>query len=226
MVTGVSLKGADAALVLMQEFDGSILPVSFAIKGTYDRLGAIDGIEEDEHARDLLRYFLDREQGGELVIEEAYLRIHEFYPFDSIEQLLHAFERNIRDNPRAALLNRKPVVFGLIARPIWDEIANTEPVPIAQAWKSWEELQPFNRPQLYTKRNPHLNEHVVELATLAHFLRQYAIPWKPAYETSQDYSDDMREYLRLARERFARSPLILTGLRDYERQVGDLLEDE
>jgi len=55
MATGVSLKGADAALVLLHRAAGEYAPISLAIKGNYNRLGAIDGVDEDANTRLVLR---------------------------------------------------------------------------------------------------------------------------------------------------------------------------
>ncbi len=225
MITGVSLKGADAATVLLQHRDGESSPISFAVKGAYNRLGSIDCIEEDEHTQGLVRFFLEAEKNSDFVVHEEYLRTHGTYPFETLEQLLQAFERNIRDNSRAALLHGTPVSFAMIARPIWDEIANSSPLPVELAWSRTSDFRSQKKPQLYSRGDSNLSEHVVEFATVAEFLRANAISWKPAEEASQDYPDDMREYLRLAREKFAKSPMLLTALRDYERQVGDLLVD-
>src|SRR5262245_36531671 len=97
MATGVSLKGADAALVLLQQAAGQYAPVALAIKGNYDRLGSIDGIEEDANTRLVLRFFLGGLQSGAFRVEEDSLTADECFPIRTVEDLLHGFERNMND---------------------------------------------------------------------------------------------------------------------------------
>ena len=104
MITGVSLKGADAVLVTLQRPCGDYFPIALAIKGNDNRLGSIDGIEEDTNSRLVLEFFQAELQTGEFVVDEEYSRARRYYPISTIETLLQAFERNINDNPRAALL--------------------------------------------------------------------------------------------------------------------------
>lgn len=79
MITGVSLKGADAALVLLQPAANGYVPISLAIKGYYNRLGSIDGIEEDANTRLVLRYILDRSGAGAFQVNEQCLAGHECF---------------------------------------------------------------------------------------------------------------------------------------------------
>src|SRR5687768_9189732 len=69
MVTGVSLRGVGAALVLLRRSEGSYFPISLAFFGESDRGGAIDVAEEDTNARLVTAYFADRavlrDQNGE-----------------------------------------------------------------------------------------------------------------------------------------------------------------
>src|SRR5262252_9175675 len=69
MVTGVSLKGSDAAAVLLQKAAGVYRPIALAMKGNYNRLGTIDHISEDANTRLVLKFFLAK-LGGAFVIDE------------------------------------------------------------------------------------------------------------------------------------------------------------
>jgi len=116
MITGVSLKGADAVLVPLQRRCGVYSPIALAIKGNYNRLGSIDGTEEDANSRLVLEFFQAELQTGSFEVEEEYLSACGYYPISTIETLLQAFERNINDNPRAAVLSGLPIIFALISR--------------------------------------------------------------------------------------------------------------
>src|SRR6478672_9094143 len=114
IVSGVSLKGADAALVLLQQTDDAHHPVALAITGNYNRLGSIDGIDEDANTQLVFAYFKRKLASGEFVVDADYLRGHEFYPIEDVERLLGCFERNMNANGSAAVLGGQPVVFALI----------------------------------------------------------------------------------------------------------------
>ena len=60
----------------------------------------------------------------------------------------------------------------------------------------------------------------------ARFLTSRGMAWKPADDPGQDYAEDMREYLAEARRGFSDSAMILAALLAYEREVGDLLEED
>jgi hypothetical protein len=228
MVTGVSLKGADASLVLLQATGSMHSPIALAIKGAYNRLGAIDMIEEDVNTRLVLEFFLGELRSGRFAIEEEYLRARGYYPFRSIEALLQAFERNINDNSHAAVLDGQPVVFALISRVIWDTIARASPLPRQRVQtalrKSFEANAVAER--IYSDSSDALSEHVRELAAVRALLADHRITWAPPSNPAQDYTDDTRQYLAEARRSFADSPVILAGLHEYEREVADLLQGD
>ena len=109
MVSGVSLKGANASLVLLEQTGEVYRPIALAITGNYNRLGSIDGIKEDANTKLVLRYFLGKLRSSEFAVDADYFRGHGCYPIKNIEQLLACFERNINDFPNAAVLNGRPV---------------------------------------------------------------------------------------------------------------------
>src|ERR1700722_14596538 len=97
MATGVSLKGADAALVLLEPLAVGYTPTALAFKGNYDRLGSIDGVKEDANTRLVLRYFLDVLLSRAFTVDEEYLAVSKRFPIRTIEDLLFGFERNMND---------------------------------------------------------------------------------------------------------------------------------
>src|SRR5689334_19056513 len=91
MVTGVSLRGAGAVLAPLQQSDQAYAPITLALKGEYNRLGAIDGIEEEiTNARLILEFFERAREDGHFVVDEGYLESCDCYPFEIIEDLVNA----------------------------------------------------------------------------------------------------------------------------------------
>jgi hypothetical protein len=227
MATGVSLKGTDAALVLLQQADGVHRPIALAITGAYDRLGAIDNIDEDDNTELVRAYFLDKLRSGEFVVDEEYLPADGDEPAEALERLLRGFERNINDSDTTALLHCRPVVFALLCRIVFDAIAKSgapagshtalfrnvfKDVPVAE--------------ELYRGSLTKVFRQLRALSAVSDFLATRRIAWKPPDDPSQHYSDEMREYLSEARRTFRDSEVVLGALKAYQREVGDLLDDD
>jgi hypothetical protein len=226
MVTGVSLKGAGAVLVLLLQAERDYHPIALGIKGSYNRLGSIDSIAEDANTQLVLDYFLARLEDGAFVVDADYLASHQFYPFDDIERLLGAFERNINDGGDAVLAGQPPV-FALVSWTIWETLAAEQPpsaIPCEALFQQVFEKSPVAA-AIYEGKLQEVTGPLRELATVSAFLRQRHLVWKPADDGSQDYADDMRNYLAEARRVFADCPVILEALSAYEEEVADLLED-
>jgi hypothetical protein len=228
MVTGVSLKGADTALVLLQQSGERYAPLALAIKGNYNRLGSIDGIEEDANTRLVLQFFLERLRSGAFVVDEEYLRAHRCFPIRTIENLLEGFERNMNDGAGRAVLNGQQVVFALIARAVWDTVAQAAPPPFESVPNLFERVfaaSPVGS-GIYAGSLESVAGQIGELAAVDSFLTSRGMPWRPSEATGQDYPEEMRQYLDEARRTFSDSPTILAALRSYEQEVGDLPLDE
>jgi hypothetical protein len=227
MITGVSLKGAHAALVLLQQAGEVYHPIALAAQGAYNRLGSIDGIQEDANTALILKYFLERGQRGEFVVDQDYLRACHCFPIENMERLLAAFERNINDNPEAAVLNGRPVVFALIALAVWGAIASSAPPPSGPTSTVFQRL--FKgvpaAEGIYRGNVAKVTGHLQELASVHGFLAGRGLTWRPAEDPSQHYRDDMRAYLEAARQAFRDSPAALQGLKDYETEVAELLAE-
>jgi hypothetical protein len=226
MVTGVSLKGAGAALVLLQETGAGHHPLALPVQGVYNRLGAIDRVEEDANAALILRYFLDKLQRGQFVVDAEYLRPHNAFPIENIAQLFAAFERNINDNSRAAVLNGRPVVFALIARAVWGAVASAAPPPSAPASTVFQRL--FKgvpaAEGIYRGNVAKVTRPLQELSGVHQFLAGRGLTWRPAEGASQHSPEEMRAYLDAARQAFRDAPAALQGLKQYEAEVGELLK--
>jgi hypothetical protein len=220
IITGVSLKGSDAALVPLQGLGGVWSPIACAIKGTYNRLGCIDGVEEDANAQAILVFFLHKLVSREFVVDVPYLRSHDYYPIRHVEHLLAAFERNINDNPEAAVLYGQPVVFALICRAVWDEIAQAS-MPSASSASAM--ALPVN---IYGDNLAPVAAHMHELWAVHDFLLRRKLSWQPADNPEQHYAREMMEFLVAAKRMFSDSPSVLNGLSQYEQAIADLLPAE
>jgi hypothetical protein len=227
MVTGVSLKGAGAALVLLHQSSDQYVPMALAVKGNYNRLGSIDGIDEDANTQSVLRFFQESLRSGAFTVDEEYLRGHGCFPIQTIEDLLQGFERNMNDGEGIAALNGQSVVFALIARPVWDTIAAAAPTPVDPALTSFKRLfkaSPVGL-EIYAESVGAVSKHISELAAVDSSLTRRGLSWRPSEATGQDYPEEMRQYLDEAREIFSDLPTILSALRRYEQEIGDLLID-
>jgi hypothetical protein len=228
MITGVSLKGADAALVLLHQSSDQYVPLALAVKGNYNRLGSINGIDEDANTQSVLRFFRESLGSGVFTVDEEYLRGHECFPIQTIEDLLQGFERNMNDVEGIAVLNGQSVGFALIARAVWDTIAEAAPTPDEPALTSFKRLfkaSPVGL-EIYTESVGAVSKHIGELAAVDSLLTMRGLTWRPSEATGQDYPEEMRQYLEEAREIFSDFPIILAALRRYEQEIGDLLIDE
>jgi len=227
MVTGVSLKGSQTALVLLQPQKKAHQPIALAITGQYDRLGSIDMIDEGENTAIILRYFLNQLTTKAFVVNEGYLQISEAFPIETIEQLLRGFERNINDGGGIAVLNGQPVVYALIAATVWNAIARAGK-PAKDDRATFQKLfkdVPVTK-AMYDERLEDVSQELHEFAAVSALLTERNIKWKPPKNFEQHYDDDMRKYLRSARTKFRDSEVVLKGLKAYEDEVSDLLEDE
>ncbi len=227
LVTGVSLKGAQAALVLLQPVDAGYQPLALALKGSYNRLGAIDGIEQDTNAKLVLRFLRAQHESYALEFDKEYWRELRFKPLTTLEEFLAAFERNINDYAQTALLDGQPVVFALICRAVWEALARalppTEDSLDAQFHALFANVAAAQT--IYQRNLSQVAPQLLELAAVNSFLTQRGLAWKPADEPGQDYAEEMRQYLAEARAAFSDAAVALAALQAYEREVGDLLKD-
>jgi len=225
MISGVSLKADDAVLVcLLQTEEGDApmySPIALPIRGTYDRLGAIDGIQDDTNTDLILHFFRGALESGEFVLDPE-------FSLATIDPLLRAIERNINDSPNIALWDNRPVMFALISQEIRDALvkgsaASMTEVETPPLFQRVFGDSPLAR-GIYGGNLAEIAEPLKELATISDFLAERGLAWHPEEDASQHY-EEVREFLEEARSAFADSALILAGLDDYERKMGSLLEE-
>ncbi len=229
MVTGVSLKGAGAVLVMLEGTNGTFLPAALAIKGTYNRLGAIDTLEEDENVALIEDYLRRQLQAGEFIVQHDYLEPGSDYEQYKAEWFLEVLERNINDDPETALLNHQPLSFALICQSVWQSLVGSQlGVTAAPEEDLLRELfdgrtMPYH---LYNAHLPAVRTQLLELHTMSAFLSARGIPWAVTEAGGQDDAEEMQAYLQLARATFAGCVPVLQGLEAYAREVEDLLTED
>ena len=213
MITGVSLRGVDAALVLLRRSGGGYFPISLAFFGESDRSGAIDVDEEDTNARLVTAYFADR----------AVLRDQNGEPYgelDGIQGLVWCVERSSlwfldNDLPLTAVLDGDPVFFALVARPVWDALA------------AGREAEDVVASEIYRGHEAELAQQFGQLAAVDAALPELGLRWAPGGEPDQRYPTDLGaqygfgEFLPEARKDYAGVPVINAALDEYERLIRD-----
>jgi hypothetical protein len=224
LVSGVSLKGARAAAVLLEKAGGAYRPIALALHGTYDRLGTIDGVDPDINAELVLRFFLAKEKAGTFAIDREYWS-EDRYPIRSVDDLLWGFERNTNDNRKTALLKGQPVVTALICDAVWSTIAAAAPAHGGRALFTELFGGVATADEMYGGSIEKLSPHMAELWAVSSLMKRRNIDWTPTEAGGQDYAAEMRGYLAEARRAFEGEEALLAGLEGYEREVEGLLDD-
>jgi hypothetical protein len=239
MISGVSLKADDAVLICLLQTHNSnppeYVPVTLPMRGTYDRLGAIDEIQEDANTDLILRFFLKSLEVGEFVVDQEFLAdklvpgSNEFcYPIRKIQHLVIAFERNVNEFPTFALWEGQPVMFALISQEVWDALVRS---PVAKA--SENDIQAkFERTfansalaqGIYNEHLTVVARHLAEMSIVTDFLVEQGIAWRPEEDARQHY-EEVRQFLTEARSTFQNTPAILAGLDAYEQKIRLLLDE-
>ena len=230
MITGISLHGIDATLVVLRRAGEAYEPITLGITGTYDRYGSVDGTEPDVNTDLILAYFRGQRRDGTFVVTDSFPSIGD------VEDLLRFFERNNQtlepDPPLPSVTATwagQPPFVALIAQPIWDAV--TAPVRADEAVaKVWFDLLCGRSPMvsgIYQDRVPDVSEQVRQLYLVDDFRRANQLAWAPAAESAegrysgfqyQHDADDMREFLAEARTDFAGVRLIRAALDRYETE--------
>ncbi len=218
MVTGVSLKSSRSVLVLLGKMGVAFYPIALPIIGQYNRLGSIDGIEEDENTRLIHGYFRTCLESGDLLLDECYTR----EGTGDLEALLGVFERNVTMGEDAALLSGRPVLFALIDKDIWDVLAEVESASDEaigdQFDRVFQDVTVAKR--IYHASLDNVAEDIQNLVRVCDFLEKRGLAWRCRTEGgAQHYGEEMRDYLAQARRAFEDCPLMLRGLDAYESGV-------
>jgi hypothetical protein len=141
MLTGVSLRPSEVVAVLLRKQDQSFSPIALPVFGDFDQEGGIDRTEEDAHTALLIEFFTAQLGAGRFAAAD-YSNDHLIWPersadyFSVIDGLFGLIERNTTmwhfwgDGTKPYVtIDGDPVVFALLARPIWDAIVEAADQP-------------------------------------------------------------------------------------------------
>jgi hypothetical protein len=225
MVSGVSLKGARASLVLLGRTGVARYPLALAVAGTYNRLGSIDNIDEDANTEQLLAYFQARLADGRLVLSDYYAK----RGTDTIEAVLEAFERNVGMlGEKAAALDGRLHPFALVCRQVWDAAVKAGTPFDGTDTERFRELflDVTVAEEIYRGAVSKVSRPLRELSAVCDFLERRGMAWRVRTEGgAQHYGKEMRSFLADAMHAFADCPEMLKGLDEYEEEVEELLGD-
>lgn len=238
MITGVSLMPVHATLVVLRRVGGDYLPITLGITGTYDRIGGIDGVDEDLNTELVVRYFLDRYRDGRFFAKDQTSTFEgDALTADSdIEDHIRLIERThiaIVDgggHPASTVLDGDMVVFALIAQPIWDAIAAAAPPLDRESDRLFGPAS--TAADIYAGRLPELAPAIDQLAAVGAFVAGHGLRWAPAPEPSQRYptdygsqhpGDEIKRFLDQAQRDYADNPVISAGLAGYEQLIGEYI---
>ncbi|MBB6048678.1 hypothetical protein [Armatimonas rosea] len=222
-ITGISLRYEKAVMVLLFPFEGHFSPFTLGIKGTYNRLGAIDRIEEDSHTKLVVDFFLAHLGTGEFQLDKEFFQGERYYPIQTLEDLLCCIERNVTIG-HVVLWKGQPIPYCLISRTVWDAIVGSETLAPELTTKAiYTSLFPESSPArlLYQNLPDSMDTHVHELAAIQQFLGRRKQTWQPVDEPEQHY-EEIEEFLAEARKAFADTPALFGAFADLETHLRDL----
>lgn len=206
MISGLSLSSARVALVLLEEIGNDFVPIALPVFGQYNRIGAINGIFEDDSTRRTLEYFQSKINAGEAEIDwkEAYWNGSSLSRIESIEQLIACIERGVTMNCDSVVLKGNRMLYALIDYKIWNAAASLEVE---------EEILPFTESgiwrEIYSQPIPYFDNYTFELKNVQNFLTNHGIPWLPPTDAHQHTDEEINAFLEAATLKFKDNERIL-----------------
>lgn len=241
LITGVNLgSSVDTAVVLLHRSPaGQYSPISLGIHGTYDGFGCIDGVPADLNATLLRRFFSDAHRAGRF---QAHDQTHVgdpnwFDPDIDIESLLFLVERTVSCSdlydggpyPPSTVLDGDPVVFAMIAQPVWDAIASQNRSPRTNLTTAAFGPDADVAADIYGEHLDRLVEPLRQFAAVSDFIAtRPLLRWAPPNEPVQRFphgsghqfnAGEGRRFVEDARREYRGVTAIHTALDTYVRNV-------
>jgi hypothetical protein len=219
MLSGVSLKGARATVVLLIDDAGKRHPIGLPVHGSYNRSGTIDGVRPDAASDALLAFFL----GDGLTLDEAYLDGFGLLPFRTIEDAFSAVERTAADHRGAVRWEGHTVSYALMSRAVLSALA-ADP----EAHSPDPTLERVLDPRahlIYPQPRARFERATRELDAVLRFMRRQRIVWQAPRSPEQHGPKEMRSALRSARTKARDDAAYQAGLDAYETESADLLTE-
>ncbi|RJO74783.1 hypothetical protein D5S18_15140 [Nocardia panacis] len=248
MISGVSLRGAQAVAVALRPVQNGYRPLSLGVIGQYDRYGCVDGVLADHGTEVLADYFLARLRDGRFAVRAEWTGFTRATERLHIEELFQCFERNydaLDDRSAAvATFDGEPVFLALIAHAIWDAFADSDintgdgAIDTAESHATPNDLAALltDSPtaEIYGPHATTLAPQLRHLLAVDQFLAATTLRWSPQSDQTQRYaespgtqhfSDDMRRLLTQAESDYADTPHLRAALKTYADSIHDLLDD-
>lgn len=238
LITGINVGGGvDTAVVLLHRTPaGQYCPISLGIHGTYDGFGCIDGVPADLNSALLTRFFSAAHRAGRF---EARDHTHTgdpnwFDPDIDIESLLYLVERtttcsDLYGQPYApgTMLDGDPVVYAMIAQPVWNAIASQNRSPRTNLTTAAIGPGAHIAADIYGQHLGQLIEPLRQFAAVSDFIAtRPLLRWAPPNEPVQRYARGSgvrfsaaasRRFVEDARREYRNYPAIQTALDSYVR---------
>jgi hypothetical protein len=243
MVTGINNSPGEATVVLLVMTENRYRPISLGISGSYDGYGCIDKIQLDNNTAMACEFFSKAHRAGRFdARDQTSADAPELFDPDiDIDALLYLVERTTScfsafdaggwGYPPSPVLDGNPVVFAMIAQPVWDELAADPDLTCARdaAFASAFEPEPGVAAEIYGQRLFEIDIEVRRFAAIADFIRrQPALRWAPGGEPEQRYARDrgmqfseaeIDTFVAQARNDYRDEPAVQAALDTYCRLV-------
>lgn len=241
LITGITLgSSVDTAVVLLHRTPaGHYGPISLGIHGTYDGYGCVDGVPADLNSALLTKFFSAAHRAGRF---HAHDHTHTgdpnwFDPDIDIESLLFLVERTTTCSdlyggpcPPGTVLDGDPVVFAMIAQPVWDAIASQNRSPRTNLTTAAFGPGADIAASIYGEHLGQLVEPLRQFAAVSDFIvNRPLLRWAPPNEPVQRYARgsgvlfsavESRRFVEDARAEYRGYPAIQTALDTYVRSHG------
>jgi len=219
---------------------GQYSPISLGIHGTYDGFGSVDGVPLDLNTTLLTRFFSEAYRAGRFQAEDQTRSDNPkwFDPDIDIESLLYLVERTVSCSdlydhqmpwPPSTVLDGDPVVFAMIAQPVWDAIAAQDHSPRMSLTTSAVGPGADVAADIYGEHLDQLVEPLRQFAAVSDFIAtRPLLRWAPPNEPLQRFphgsghqfsTEDIRRFIDEARREYRGVTAIQTALDDYVRNV-------
>lgn len=238
LITGINLSDSvDTAVVLLHRTEaGQYCPISLGIHGTYDGFGCIEHVRADLNSALLTTFFSAAHRAGRFHAHDHTHAgdPHWFDPDIDIESLLYLIERTTtcselygQPYPAGTVLDGHPVVFAMIAQPVWDAIAAQNRSPRANITTVAFGPGADIAASIYGEHLGQLAEPLRQFAAVSDFIAtRPLLRWAPPHEPVQRYprsacirfsTEASRRFVEDARSEYRGYPAIQHALDTYVR---------